>query len=214
MNVLVSRSCQKHIKLINQVLGKFLPVYEITETQLISENCWKSSCKFLITDSLTIDQLASSCGDKQKQTFTVIDAKNLAEELKKYSSMYQAQESSQTSTEYETFQNYSKIKRYKTLDSTMDIPAESGWIVLADEQKNGVGRKNNKWISPRGLLFMTYNLDCPKTFNFRYLPLIQHIALVASVRSLNNLGVSTKAKWPKEWLKTRFIQKALCTKIY
>ena len=45
---------------------------------------------------------------------------------------------------------------------------------------------------------MTYNLTCPRTFELKYLPLMQHIALVACIEALKELGVEgCKAKWPK-----------------
>jgi len=199
MNVLISSQATKHLQKVTRALGQHLPIYEISENQLKTSTCWTDSTRILVTTEPVQNTL-----NLENFFGKILTCENIDAELLSIQCFIENDESSdeniKISETFRTFENYPKIRFYDVLNSTMDVlPERDGMVVLAGKQMKGLGRKNNKWISPIGTLLMTYNMRCPKNFEMRHLSLMQHIALVASIEALNELGVTEcRAKWPND----------------
>ena len=198
MNVLISSQATKHLQKVTRALGQHLPIYEISENQLKTSTCWTDSTRILVTTKSVQSTLNLENFSGKILTCHNIDAELLS--IQCFIENDEYTENNEISDTFRTFKNYPKIRFYDVLDSTMDVvPETNGMVVLAGKQLKGLGRKNNKWISPIGTLLMTYNMRCPKNFEMRHLSLMQHIALIASIEALGDLGVvECKAKWPKD----------------
>jgi len=197
MNVLITSQAIKHLQKVTKALGQHLPIYEITENQIKASTCWKDSTRILVTTK-PVEKILNLENFSGK----ILTCDNIDAELLSIQCFIENDENENTriSETYKTFKNHQKIRYYDVLNSTMDVmPEQDGVVVLAGRQLNGIGRKNNKWISPIGTLLMTYNMRCPRSFEMRHLSLMQHIALVASIEALGELGVTEcKAKWPND----------------
>lgn len=198
MNVLISSQATKHLQKVTRALGQHLPIYEISENQLKTSTCWTDSTRILVTTKSVQSTLNLENFSGKILTCHNIDAELLS--IQCFIENDEYTENNEISDTFRTFKNYPKIRFYDVLNSTMDVvPETNGMVVLAGKQLKGLGRKNNKWISPIGTLLMTYNMRCPKNFEMRHLSLMQYIALVASIEALNDLGVvECKAKWPND----------------
>jgi len=201
MNVLISSQATIHLQKVTRALGQHLPIYEISENQLKTSTCWTDSTRILVTTKPVQNTL-----NLEHFSGKILTCENIDAELLSIQCFIENDENSdennKISDSFRTFKNYPKVRFYDVLNSTMDVvPDRDGTVVLAGKQLKGLGRKNNKWISPIGTLLMTYNMRCPKNFEMRHLSLMQHIALVASIEALNELGVTEcKAKWPNDIL--------------
>ncbi|MFW6038706.1 MAG: biotin--[acetyl-CoA-carboxylase] ligase [Candidatus Saliniplasma sp.] len=66
------------------------------------------------------------------------------------------------------------------------------FVVQADEQTSGRGRKDRDWLSPKGGLYFTICTD--------YEPLLSIKAGIAIARALEDLDVQLSLKWPNDVL--------------
>lgn len=99
-----------------------------------------------------------------------------------------------------------KIYHYKRIPSTQqlaisfaetNISNENGTVILADEQYNGKGRGNKKWISPKGGLWMSLIIKPQIEFNkINILSLIAAISVCEIINEMFNL--ETRIKWPND----------------
>ena len=75
--------------------------------------------------------------------------------------------------------------------------APEGAVVLAEEQYQGRGRRGEKWVSPRGGIWMTLILRPPTGFEpLHGLPLIGALAVAKSVNT--SLGLQARVRWPND----------------
>jgi len=54
---------------------------------------------------------------------------------------------------------------FDKVPTTIDVAAKEkhGTLVIAGEQTNGRGQRNNQWISPQGCAMGSVKLECPKS---------------------------------------------------
>lgn len=71
-------------------------------------------------------------------------------------------------------------------------------LVTADEQTGGRGQYGRQWISPKGEnIYATFGFIAAKS----YPPLsLTHLLALSTVRSLNELGIESRIKWPNDLL--------------
>jgi len=99
-----------------------------------------------------------------------------------------------------------RIYHYKSIPSTQqlaisfaetNIKNENGTVILADEQYDGKGRGNKKWISPKGGLWMSLIIKPRIELNkINILPLIIAISVCEIINEISNL--ETRIKWPND----------------
>jgi BirA family biotin operon repressor/biotin-[acetyl-CoA-carboxylase] ligase len=99
-----------------------------------------------------------------------------------------------------------RIYHYKRIPSTQqlaisfaetNISNENGTVILADEQYNGKGRGNKKWISPKGGLWMSLIIKPKIELNkINILSLIAAISVCEIINEIYNL--ETRIKWPND----------------
>ena len=92
---------------------------------------------------------------------------------------------------------------FQTLNSTMDKAMEvlknskKNCVILADEQKKGRGRRGNKWISPKGNIYLTISIKndfhLNDYFNFSMLTLV---SLKKAFEKFNIKKINFK--WPND----------------
>jgi BirA family biotin operon repressor/biotin-[acetyl-CoA-carboxylase] ligase len=70
--------------------------------------------------------------------------------------------------------------------------AETGHVIIAEEQSAGRGRFGRNWLSPRGGLYATFILDDGPILSIR--------AGLAVVRALCGFGIDARLKWPNDVL--------------
>lgn len=90
-----------------------------------------------------------------------------------------------------------EILHFSSVSSTQEIAKmilRENVVVVADEQREGRGRKGRRWFSPYGGLWMTVIL---KDFNSHLLTLAAGIAVA---KTLESFGVKAKIKWPNDIL--------------
>ena len=88
-----------------------------------------------------------------------------------------------------------QILHFSSVSSTQEIAKmilRENVVVVADEQREGRGRKGRRWFSPYGGLWMTIIL---KDFNSQLLTLAAGIAVA---KTLESFGVRSKIKWPND----------------
>lgn len=78
-----------------------------------------------------------------------------------------------------------------------------GLVVHARQQTNGKGRSGNKWLSPAGCMMFSVQVNIPLKSNLgRKLPYVQHIAVVAFVKSIKERPgyeeLDLNIKWPND----------------
>ncbi len=90
------------------------------------------------------------------------------------------------------------------VSSTMDVAREEaesgaphGFIVLADEQTAGRGRRGRAWVSPPGGLYVTIVLR-PEPDAVRQLVMVAPLAVCEAVDAV--AGVRSSIKWPNDIL--------------
>jgi BirA family transcriptional regulator, biotin operon repressor / biotin---[acetyl-CoA-carboxylase] ligase len=99
-----------------------------------------------------------------------------------------------------------RIYHYKRIPSTQqlaisfaetNIRDENGTVILADEQYDGKGRGNKKWISPKGGLWMSLIIKPKIEFNkINILSLVAAISVCEIINEMFNL--KTRIKWPND----------------
>ena len=99
-----------------------------------------------------------------------------------------------------------RIYHYKRISSTQqlaisfaetNIRDENGTVILADEQYDGKGRGNKKWISPKGGLWMSLIIKPKIEFNkINIFSLVTAISVCEIINEMFNL--KTRIKWPND----------------
>lgn len=98
---------------------------------------------------------------------------------------------------------FNSVHVFDSLDSTntkaaemVNSGAQSGAVVVANEQLCGRGRMNRIWLSGADDVTLSIILRPPHIQNeFRLLPLVAGVVLV---RALKILGIEAKLKWPND----------------
>ncbi len=101
-----------------------------------------------------------------------------------------------------------RIYYYKRIPSTQqlaiflaetNINIENGTVIITDEQYNGKGRGNKKWISPLGGLWLSLiikpNIEAK---NINILSIIAAISVCESINEISSL--ESRIKWPNDIL--------------
>ena len=97
------------------------------------------------------------------------------------------------------------IEYYSFTDSTNDDAAEliknneakDGMIIITDYQKNGRGRRNNKWIStPGDNLTFSLILKENNVKKLHLLSILSGVAIISGIREFTNIDCSLK--WPND----------------
>lgn len=88
--------------------------------------------------------------------------------------------------------------------STMDLADRfrtvNGLVAIANYQTAGIGRQNNKWLSPLGCAMFTINLQLKSGSGiFSRMSLIQHLVSLSIVMALPS-QLNIKIKWPNDIL--------------
>ncbi len=99
-----------------------------------------------------------------------------------------------------------KIYHYKRIRSTQqlaisfaetDIINENGTVILADEQYDGKGRGNKKWISPKGGLWIS--LIIKPRIELDKINILSLIAAISVCEAINETyNLKTQIKWPND----------------
>jgi BirA family transcriptional regulator, biotin operon repressor / biotin---[acetyl-CoA-carboxylase] ligase len=97
-----------------------------------------------------------------------------------------------------------KIYYFETIDSTQNFalelsrkPHENGSVVIAQQQTNGRGRLNRKWISPKGGIWLSILLRPNfEIFQTSLFPMMTSLALAIAVEKKLNLNL--ELKWPND----------------
>ena len=99
-----------------------------------------------------------------------------------------------------------RIYQYKTIRSTQqlaisfaetDIINENGTVILADEQYDGKGRGNKKWISPKGGLWIS--LIIKPRIELDKINILSLIAAISVCEAINETyNLDTRIKWPND----------------
>lgn len=81
------------------------------------------------------------------------------------------------------------------------VKSIDGIVCIANYQTTGLGRNDNKWLSPFGCACFTMNLRFPFSSPLiSKITLIQHLASLAIVMALPNDKLNIKIKWPNDIL--------------
>ena len=96
-----------------------------------------------------------------------------------------------------------KLKHYQSTESTMDTIKElidyqnDCYFVISDCQMKGKGRRGNIWQSPKGNVYISFNLNMQKDMSNYF---IYNIATSISIsKMLDNIcNVKSKIKWPND----------------
>ncbi|AMM54177.1 biotin--[acetyl-CoA-carboxylase] ligase [Pyrococcus kukulkanii] len=95
-----------------------------------------------------------------------------------------------------------KVIYYQEISSTNDVAksldVEEGTVIVADRQTKGRGRLNRKWISPEGGLWLSVVLK-PKVAP-QDIPKIVFLGAIGVVRTLEELSIPGRIKWPNDVL--------------
>ena len=198
-------------------LSKFeskVPIYTLSNAEF-EESAWLNSAKILIIED--DHDLPKSIETSLKQRKIEICRESHVENLKLESQLYELKKHEQHDETIDSLDNnyaniannlheknhkYPNFIHYKTLATTMDLPdIPHAHVVIADQQTNGKGRKNNKWISPKGPIYFTlyYHIDLSKENDhpmINYLPLLQQLSTFSICKAINNDRV--KCKWPND----------------
>jgi BirA family biotin operon repressor/biotin-[acetyl-CoA-carboxylase] ligase len=99
-----------------------------------------------------------------------------------------------------------RVYHYKRISSTQqlaisfaetNISNENGTVILADEQYDGKGRGNKKWISPKGGLWISLIIKPKIELNkIHILSMIAAISVCEIINEISNL--ETRIKWPND----------------
>ena len=103
------------------------------------------------------------------------------------------------------FKNWN-IKHFEKIDSTMDeikkkkYNAISNLAIYCDEQKNGRGRGNNKWISKKGNLYASIKIKANFSKNTFLLPYLIGIVMYDVLQNYILEKNKIVIKWPNDIL--------------
>lgn len=105
------------------------------------------------------------------------------------------------STDFGRLVIYSDI--ISSTQHVLDKKLRHGFVVIARQQTNGIGRSKNVWISPNGSCTFSIQIHVPlQSVLGRALSLIQHFAMVAIVDAIKSIegyeGLDIGIKWPND----------------
>ncbi len=87
----------------------------------------------------------------------------------------------------------------KRLISTNGISAANGVVIISNRQRNGIGRHGNRWVSPRGGIWLSIILS-PKLHPSN-ITLFSFCASVAVSEAIDrSVGTTSRLKWPNDVL--------------
>lgn len=95
-----------------------------------------------------------------------------------------------------------ELHYFETVDSTNDMAkkmgfkAEEGTVVIAEMQESGRGRKGDRWVSPKGGIWLSVILK-PGILPV-HAPRLTLMAGVAVVRTIRQFGADASIKWPND----------------
>jgi BirA family biotin operon repressor/biotin-[acetyl-CoA-carboxylase] ligase len=95
-----------------------------------------------------------------------------------------------------------EIHYFETVDSTNDMAkkmgpkAEEGTVVIAEVQESGRGRKGDRWVSPKGGIWLSVILK-PGILP-AHAPRLTLMAGVAVANTMRQFGVEASIKWPND----------------
>ncbi|UGV40922.1 biotin--[acetyl-CoA-carboxylase] ligase [Methanococcoides orientis] len=95
-----------------------------------------------------------------------------------------------------------EIHYFESVDSTNDMAkkmgfkAEEGTVVIAEMQESGRGRKGDRWVSPKGGIWLSVILK-PGILPV-HAPRLTLMAGVAVARAIRQFGVAASIKWPND----------------
>jgi BirA family biotin operon repressor/biotin-[acetyl-CoA-carboxylase] ligase len=98
------------------------------------------------------------------------------------------------------FRNLSSTQEYaRSLIATHGILRSKGCVIISDSQRKGMGRNGNKWISPRGGIWLSVILSSvlhpSKCILFSYCA-----SLAVSDAIISRTGLNSRLKWPNDIL--------------
>jgi len=112
-----------------------------------------------------------------------------------------------------TFKYYPKVS--STMKKLKKLIEENDkcFFVVAEEQSRGIGRRGNLWYSPKGNIYLSFNLKLIDNIKNHYIFSFMTALSISNV--LNNLcNVETKIKWPNDiYIKEKKIS-GLISEIY
>ena len=102
-----------------------------------------------------------------------------------------------------------KVMWFKKLSSTQEfakrfisnngISSANGYVIISNSQQNGLGRFRNRWISPRGGIWISIILS--PSLHPRRIMLFSYCASVAVSEAIERYtGLQPKLKWPNDIL--------------
>lgn len=98
------------------------------------------------------------------------------------------------------FRNLSSTQEYaRRWIDTNGILRSKGFVIISDSQRKGIGRNGNKWVSPRGGIWLSVILSSvlhpSKCILFSYCA-----SLAVSEAITGCTGLNSKVKWPNDIL--------------
>lgn len=94
-----------------------------------------------------------------------------------------------------------RVFRFSSVSSTQDKAkellqkgVETPFLVIAEEQKEGRGRRGRRWVSEKGGLYLTYVLKVKGVEPFTYV----FACCLACREALRKLGVECSIRWPND----------------
>lgn len=98
------------------------------------------------------------------------------------------------------FRNLSSTQEYaRRWIVTKGILRSNGYVIISDSQRKGIGRNGNKWVSPRGGIWLSVILS--SALHPSKCILFSFCASLAVSEAINRCtGLNSKLKWPNDIL--------------
>lgn len=96
------------------------------------------------------------------------------------------------------FKNLSSTQEFaRRLISTNGVTRLNGYVVIADSQRKGIGRHGNRWVSPKGGIWLSIILS--STLHPSRITLFSFCASVAVSEAIDKCtGIKSTLKWPND----------------
>jgi BirA family transcriptional regulator, biotin operon repressor / biotin---[acetyl-CoA-carboxylase] ligase len=96
------------------------------------------------------------------------------------------------------FKNLSSTQEFaRRLISMNDVARLNGYVILSDSQRKGIGRRGNRWISPKGGIWLSIILS--STLHPSRITLFSFCASVAVSEAIDKCtGIKSRLKWPND----------------
>jgi BirA family biotin operon repressor/biotin-[acetyl-CoA-carboxylase] ligase len=100
-----------------------------------------------------------------------------------------------------------RVMWFKNLDSTQEFARRlismnsmmslNGYVIISDTQRKGIGRHGNRWVSPRGGIWLSIILN--STLHPSRITLFSFCASVAVSEAIDRCtGIKSRLKWPND----------------